>query len=560
MSRAVSGAESRAETPAVAGPSIPGTLLVVGLAVAITLGLTAWWTLARERARIDGNLAAEADRNAAIAQLLLRRHVERGQALLGAVAGSAAVQDALVQNNRAAVQAALAPLRAEFGSVLLVVNDLEDRPLAFSSPLAVFGVGITGRLADPGGATPRLARAAGDLAVFDARRIIAEGTPIGEVRGAILVGRVFLREASSDLGVPLALFFNGEPAHVTFATDPPAPPASPASPGPTDAPALATPTSARESVQQSVRLGSENWQVAYRPIDAYGGNAWIAAGVSRAAADAAWRRSASAVAASSGAALLAVLLAVGIFLGVRGRETRLILQRDAERERSLGLSDRLQNLTAVVHDIKAPIGGVQLRCEGLLEEPQEPEVAAALSSIVDTCERVNLYLVNVLTAAQAEEGPITRTREVVLLPGLIEEVAERVAPLAERRRLTLVREAGDDLPPITGDPVLLERALLNMASNAVAATPPGGRVALFARRANDAVQLGTWDTGPGFTAFPPDEAFSRERPRVKDASLRTSSGLGLFIVGRIAEAHGGRALARNRSAGGAEVAIEIPLA
>ena len=213
-----------------------------------------------------------------------------------------------------------------------------------------------------------------------------------------------------------------------------------------------------------------------------------------------------------------------------------------------------------MHDIKAPIGGVQLRCEALLEEGVDPVVGAALGSIVDACARINLYLVNVLTAAQAEGGWMAARREVVLLPGLIEDVSEQVSPLAERHRLKIVTEADPALPAVLGDPVLLERALLNLASNALAATPPGGTVGLFARREGREVVLGSWDTGPGFTTFRPEEAFSRSRPRVMHESLRTSSGLGLFIVARIAEAHGGRAGAANRPEGGAIVEMRIPLA
>ncbi len=232
----------------------------------------------------------------------------------------------------------------------------------------------------------------------------------------------------------------------------------------------------------------------------------------------------------------------------------------AAERRSAGLSDRLAHLQAVVHDIKAPVGGIQLRAEGLLEEEDRPEVRAALAGIVEACERLGLYLVNVLTAARAEEGPIRPRRDVVLLPGLVEEVAERTEPLAGARGVRLRTDVPADLPPLVGDPVLLERALWNLAANALAVTPREGEVVLFARDAGDGmVELGARDTGPGFRDVDPGRVFERARPRVKDASLRAgSTGLGLFIVARIAEAHGGRAVARNREEGGAEVFLRLP--
>jgi two-component system sensor histidine kinase BaeS len=125
--------------------------------------------------------------------------------------------------------------------------------------------------------------------------------------------------------------------------------------------------------------------------------------------------------------------------------------------------------------------------------------------------------------------------------------------------VTLSTEVEAGLPPITGDAVFLERALVNLASNAVAATLAGGSVTLFARRAGDSLALGTRDTGRGFVGFDPKEAFSRERPQVKDHSLRSGTGLGLYIVARIAEAHGGTAVAENRPEGGAEVRMLLPL-
>lgn len=521
------------------------TLVVVGLAFALTLGGTLLWTLGRERQRLTEDLRSRAARTADVAHLLLRRQVERGRALVSAISASRAVQDALAERSSSAMFTALTPFRGEFGNILLVVDDLNDRPVAWSVPMAIAALGVA-----QGGGTgsARFAPVAGDLAVLVDHRIEADGIPLGRVRAAVLSGRLFLHDVSTELDAPLALVHQGRLLHHTFPGEPPLPVAGDGASWPVVAEGDGR-TSAR------VRVDGEDYEIAWRPVDNSDATAWIGAGLPRKAVDSAFARFAALVVASGAGGLVIVLVAVGLFL-------RAAQQRDEARARSAGLSDRIAHLTAVVHDIKAPLGGIQLRCEGLLEDaggPPDRSVAAALGQIYETCDRLNLYLVNVLTAAQAEEGPIVPRREVVLLGGLVHELAERVTPLAERRHLRLVLDVAPDVPPLSGDPVLIERALLNLASNAIAATPAGGTVTLFARREGDAsVAFGVSDTGPGFGDFTPAEAFSRERPRVKDASLRTGSGLGLFIVARIAEAHGGRALAENRPEGGAAVRVVLP--
>ncbi len=530
-------------------------LALVALVIAAVLFVPASVITGRERARVDAELRERAARSAHLAAVLLRRDVSRGRALLGAIAGSRAVQEAAADRSPSAVLTAVQPFRREFDRFHLVVDDDAGRPLAWSSPFAAYGLGMSaGRPADAAAApaAPQVGLVAGDLALLVERPIEAEdGRVVGRARAAIVTGRLFVREVATELETPIAIYDREKPVHHAFAADPPPPPAvrpPPREPGdPLPEPAFA----------QALVAGQPH-VVAFLPLEVLPGELWIAAGVSREEADAALARFSWMAWGSSVGALAVVIGGLAAFVAVSRRQETLVRQRDQERRRSEGLSDRLEQLAAVVHDIKAPLGGMQLRCEQLLEDEPPPAMAAALASVVDSCDRLNLYLVNVLTAAQAAERPIAPRREVVLVGGLVEDVAERLRPLAQRRRIDLRTEVARDVPPLQGDPVLLERALLNLASNAVSATPPGGSVLLFARRADGGVELGARDTGPGFRNFSPDEAFARGRPVVKDASYRTGTGLGLFIVARIAEAHGGRAVARNREAGGAEVSFFVP--
>lgn len=522
-------------------------LVVLGTIVALVLATGIAWMWYSNKTRLDDSQKIRAARTARLFEILTLRQVQSGRSLLRAIVQSRALQESLAQRSLPQTIAALHALRDDFGNLLVVIDGPDGRPIAWSTPVAVMMLGAGQPLPADTDLVTRAQVVGGNLAVILSQPVVVEGKALGGVRVAVLMGRLFLDQTTSDLEAPLALFDGGKLVHSTFPRPPPSPPD------------LDQPPERGEVRLARAQLGSEGFDVAYSSPGTLGGSIWLAAGLPRKADESRLRRFILANAALAAAALALVLGSLAAMLRGAEQRQRLALQRDAAVQRSEGLSDRVAHLAAVVHDIKAPVSGIQLRCEGLLEETPDPEVRGALDQIVDTCERLNLYLANVLTAAQAEEGPIRPHLATLLVPGLVEDAAERVGPLAARRRVTLTTAIEDGLPPLAGDAVFLERALINLASNAVSATPAGGSVTLFARREGDGLALGTRDTGRGFVDFDPDEAFSRERPQVKDASLRSGTGLGLYIVARIAEAHGGTAVAANRPEGGAEVRIVLPL-
>jgi signal transduction histidine kinase len=523
-------------------------LAVIGTIVALVLAAGLAWMWYSNRARLDDSQKIRAARTARLFEILTLRQVQSGRSLLRAVVESRALQEALAGRSLPQTIAALHALRDDFGSLLVVIDGADGRPVAWSTPAAVLHLGVGPPHAADAAPQARAEVIGGNLAVILSQPVVVEGRALGGVRVAVPIGRLFVEQSTQDLEAPLALFEGEKPVHFTFPRPPPPPPDLDQAPE-------------RGEVRLGrAALGSDDFDVAYTRPGGLGGAVWLAAGMPRRADESRLLRFILANAALAALALAVVLASFSAYLRNAEQRQRLARQRDAAVQRSEGLSDRVAHLAAVVHDIKAPVSGIQLRCEGLIEDAPDPQVRGALDQIVDTCERLNLYLANVLTAAQAEEGPIRPHLATLLVPGLVEDSAERVGPLAARRRVSLATEIEPGLPPILGDAVFLERALVNLASNAVAATPAGGSVTLFARREGDGLALGTRDSGRGFVDFDPREAFSRERPQVKDASLRSGTGLGLYIVARIAEAHGGTAVAGNRPEGGAEVRIVLPLA
>ena len=141
--------------------------------------------------------------------------------------------------------------------------------------------------------------------------------------------------------------------------------------------------------------------------------------------------------------------------------------------------------------------------------------------------------------------------------GLLHSVAERFAPLAEdaQRRLIVYAPAG---LVISGDKDRLERAFGNLVDNAL--RHGRGEVMLRAQRnTTDAalIEVHVLDDGPGFPVELLPHVFERFS-RADRARSTEGAGLGLSIVRAIAAAHGGRAGARNRQDGGADVYMVLP--
>jgi signal transduction histidine kinase len=142
---------------------------------------------------------------------------------------------------------------------------------------------------------------------------------------------------------------------------------------------------------------------------------------------------------------------------------------------------------------------------------------------------------------------------------LARALASRAASL-RRSRVDVRRHVAPKLPPVSGDALLLQQALLNIlinAEHAIAATGSGGRIeiSIDAGRGGDSVRLVIEDSGPG---IPPHIL-----PRIFDPFFTTKevgqgTGLGLAITYGIVQEHGGSIQAVNAPGGGARFTIELP--
>jgi signal transduction histidine kinase len=230
-------------------------------------------------------------------------------------------------------------------------------------------------------------------------------------------------------------------------------------------------------------------------------------------------------------------------------EVGVAFDRMAERIEGI-VRDQRELLAAISHELRSPLG----RARVALEIARERTTGTGpFDDLENQLAEIDAILGDLLAAARAGLSDL-RTEETRLVPWLRAKIAAEPTPPT----IELTADAAEEVE-LRLDPALLGRALHNLLANARNHGHPGD-VPLEVRveRTPAGARLVVRDRGPGFTAELLARAFE---PFVRGDAARSpghGTGLGLALVRRIAEAHGGRAFARNADGGGAEVGMELP--
>jgi signal transduction histidine kinase len=131
--------------------------------------------------------------------------------------------------------------------------------------------------------------------------------------------------------------------------------------------------------------------------------------------------------------------------------------------------------------------------------------------------------------------------------------------MAREKNLKLALKLEPDLPPTSGDFNELHRALSNLVSNAIKFTPTGGHITVSSQMAKNDIAITVKDSGSGIPKDDLAVLFSEFR-RLRGAANSEGTGLGLFIVKTIIEAHGGTVAVESQVGIGTTFTIILPAA
>jgi signal transduction histidine kinase len=261
-----------------------------------------------------------------------------------------------------------------------------------------------------------------------------------------------------------------------------------------------------------------------------------------------WRTSAGRCA-NRDVTLLAGLASQATIAVEQGQLTRQLLH--AERLATIG-----EMIAGVAHELKNSLTAVIGTADIIRRQPVDASVATRIERISDQAQRAGEIVRALLTLARKTSPE----RTPVDVNALLDDVLELGAFELRRGQIVVVREFGDNLPQILGDPIQLQQVFTNLclnASEAMCESRGGGVLTVATRRdpGSGWVVVTVTDDGPGISPHHRSRVFE---PFFTTKAAGKGTGLGLTMCRRIVEDYGGQIRVESGPGAGTTFIVELP--
>jgi two-component system sensor histidine kinase HydH len=210
------------------------------------------------------------------------------------------------------------------------------------------------------------------------------------------------------------------------------------------------------------------------------------------------------------------------------------------------------NLAAgIAHEVRNPLSSIKgyVSYFGSLF-PVESENRKIARITTDEVDRVNRVISELLEFARPADLRLSKTNIKELIGHALDVVSNEAASAGVK----IIRKLDDDLPETVLDPDRIMQVLLNILINAIQAMEHGGEISIAARAEKKTLVVAVSDTGKGISV---DEQAHMFNPYF--TTKKTGTGLGMAIVHKIIENHGGTVDVRSREDIGTTVSIRLPI-
>lgn len=250
-----------------------------------------------------------------------------------------------------------------------------------------------------------------------------------------------------------------------------------------------------------------------------------------------------------------------LFIGYQALKIEQAHSKLKQEQNFLAELEQLKNnfVSLISHDLKTPIAKIQAVLDRVLTQTNlEPELHKDLSSLKDYSEELNRYIQSILKVLRVESREFKILKETADINGIIENVVERLKPLAQSKKIQIQTEL-EPMFLIELDVTLMTEVFLNIIENAIKYTPENGFVKIKSYESETNVYVEIADSGEGIRPEDQEQVWKKfVRGKSQDHKTK-GTGLGLYLVKYFIELHGGQINFKSESSKGTTFYVQLPL-
>jgi signal transduction histidine kinase len=231
--------------------------------------------------------------------------------------------------------------------------------------------------------------------------------------------------------------------------------------------------------------------------------------------------------------------------------------REKKEEAEKANFDKTRFLAAASHDLRQPMHAMGLFMGELSNRINTPEQRKIVEKVEESVEAMSGLLDSLLDISKLDAGVIEPQVQEFTIDALLHRIVQDFSPIALKRNITFRVHPID--ATVLSDPILLERILTNLISNAIRYVAQNGNVMVACRKRGEHIRIEVRDNGPGIPVDEQQNIFKEFVQLTNKARDRSKGlGLGLAIVNRLSKLMGHPITLRSAPQRGSTFAIEVP--
>jgi len=224
---------------------------------------------------------------------------------------------------------------------------------------------------------------------------------------------------------------------------------------------------------------------------------------------------------------------------------------------------REQVLAIVSHDLRNPLGAVQLAAHLVMKRAQkqnDPRLGKQVETIRRAASRMERLIGDLLDMASVHAGKLKIERRAFAVDTLIQEVVDAHEPIAIEKGMSFLAERDVAGVQVEWDRERMFQVFSNILGNAFKFCSRGDQISVHARPQAAEIQFEVADTGPGIPSEEHQHIFEPYWSSARSSTGKKGTGLGLFIARGVVEAHGGRIWVESEPRRGTTFFFTLPMA